>query len=275
MFSGVKKAVKRIVKGVGKAFKAVGGAAKEFLGSKLGKVFMIAVAVWLGGAAIGLWESGFASIDGALVASQSLGATAPAAGEAAVAGAGTAGVESAAATATGGMMGTAPAAAAPFSAPAASTVAGVGTGGAPAAVAQGLGGFASAPEVSAFSLAPSAAPSLGSVGLTAPASALTPTTTGAGFMKTAGTVMKGAAKWMAENPIPTLLGGQMLANAMQPNAIDVAEDEQKRRQEEIDASNARLSQVGNIPTWNFSGAQLPLPQPPVTTPAGIMGRRLV
>lgn len=224
LFSGITKGFKSIFSGVKKAFKSV-------VGSKIGKIVLIAAAVWLGGAALGAWKSGFASIDGALVASQTAGvagsAAAPAAAATNAGGAGTAAVNSAASAATGGLGG---AAGTPF-------------------------GMA-APVVSAAPVITTAPPP-------------------GGFMNTTGKVVSGAAEWMEKNPIPTLLGGQALAGAFGPNKMDLNEqenkfkiDEENRRKQDVADMNARLAQVGGIPTVGYSGAQLP-------PPAGIMGRRLV
>lgn len=56
---GIAKAVKGIFKGVKKVFKAI-------TKSTLGKVLLIAATIYLGGAALGYWQSPFASINGAL-----------------------------------------------------------------------------------------------------------------------------------------------------------------------------------------------------------------
>jgi len=53
------RAVKKVAKGIGKAFKKV-------VSSKFGKILMVAAAIYLGGAALGMWNSPFASVNGAL-----------------------------------------------------------------------------------------------------------------------------------------------------------------------------------------------------------------
>ena len=254
MFSGIGKAFKSVFKGVKKVFKTVVSGVKSFIRSDAGKIILIAAAVWLGGATMGYWNSGFSSIDGALASTQGAGAasasdalSAPAAQEAMAGGAGSVATENAASTATGGISG-APAYTSQFTAAPPGTMAAIG-GGAPAAVAP-------------TDWAPDA------VSMTQPSD-------GSGFMHTAGKAVTGAAKWMAANPVPTLVGGQMLASAFSPNQLDANEqqnqfkiDEEKRRQADIDAANARIAQVGGINTWGYNG------QPGQAQPAGILGRRL-
>lgn len=258
---GISSAVKGIVGGVTKAFKAVGNAVKSFLQSDIGKIVVIGAAIWLGGAALGYWSSGFSTIDGALVATQAGGAAATEAGAtAASTGAGTAATDAAASAATGGLSdaaATAPAAVAP----------GVGAGSA------GIG--AGAPVTAAG--APAYDYPFLHDALTGGGQA------GGGIMFGAGSAITGAAKWMAANPIPTLLAGNMLSSALSPNQMDVNNqqnqfriDEENRQQQKIDEANARLAQVGSIPTMRYSGAPLPTPTPPVPAqPAGIMGRKLI
>lgn len=288
-FSGIAKGVKSVFKGVGKVFKKVGQAVKKFASSKIGKIILIAAAIWLGGAAIGAWKSGFAAVDGALVASGATGAAAPAAAEAAAAGVGAAAAEGAAATATGGLMsGTGTAVGtgtgtAVGAGSATGVIPSVGAGTAPVAAASpyaslnGSVGFSLAPETAGVGLKASSA----GVGLQAAPAAITNFGAGSGgIMSAAGKAVTGAAKWMNAHPIPTLVGGQMLSSAFSPNAMDVAEqenqyriEEEQRRQAEIDQANSRLEKVGGVPTWQYSGAKLP---PTGQVPAaGIIGKRLV
>jgi hypothetical protein len=127
---GATKAVKGIVGGVAKAFKAV-------TKSDLGKMLILAATVYFGGAALGYWNSGFAAVDGALVASQaSLGsgiAASPAAAlsgtEAAIASQAAPGTI-AATNIVPGAAAIAPAAVAPSIAPAALAQAAPGVSGA-------------------------------------------------------------------------------------------------------------------------------------------------
>lgn len=250
--SGIGNSVKNVFSGIGKTFQSVVDEGKRFMKSDLGKVVMIAAAIWLGGAALGYWSSGFSTIDGALVATQAASAATPAAAAAGEAGAGTVAADSAAASATGGLSGGSAASGGAGAAVPAGATAGIGAG-APAAAAP--------------------------VNYEAAHAALTQGPAAGGFMSSAGTAISGAAKWMAANPIPTLVGGQMLSNALSPNQLDVNQqqnqfriDEENRRLAQVDAANKRLAGVGSVPTYSYSGA----PLPPPTTPAapGIMGRRL-
>ena len=251
LFSGISKAFKSIFKGVGKVFKSVGKAVKSFVGSKWGKIALIAAAIWVGGLAIGAWGGGTAA--------------SAAATEAAAAGAGATASTSMSAAATGGLStaGAEAAGAAAAAAPVTAAVAPAAAGGT-GLVAGGGTGLTAA----------------GGLGLTAPAAALTPTFAPTGFMSSLGGAVTGAAKWMAANPIPTLVGGQMLAGAFSPNALDAAEQENNfriaeegRRQQEINDANARIAKLGGMQTWGYSGT--PLQTSPVIPQTGIMGRRLV
>ena len=62
LVKGIKKAVKGIVKGVKKVF-------KKITKSTFGKVLLGAAAIWLGGAAFGLWNTPFKAVNGAFVKS--------------------------------------------------------------------------------------------------------------------------------------------------------------------------------------------------------------
>lgn len=251
----ISHAAKSIVSGVTKAFKSVVNEAKRFLQSDLGKIVIIGATIWLGGAALGYWSSGFSTIDGALVATQA--GTAAAAAPVAEAGVGAAATDAAASAATGGLAGGSGLGAVPEAAGTTGMATGAGTAGVGAGVAAAPVDYAAA-----------------NAALTAPAQG--------GFMSTAGGAISGAAKWMAANPIPTLIGGQMLSSALSPNQLDVNDqqnqfriDEENRRQAQIDQANARIAGVGAIPAMQYSGATLPVPQQPVPgQAAGIMGRRL-
>lgn len=241
IFSSVGGAFKSIFKGVGKVFHTVVAGAKSFISSNIGKAVLVGAAIYLGGAAMGAWKTGFDSIDGSLASTNwgSSSGTGVSTGESAA----TPSVaDTAASTATGGMT---------------DTTKGVGLGG------------QSADQVSRANATPYSPPA--------------PVQTG-GFMSTMGKVgdtvggaVSGAAKWMAANPIPTLVGGQMLASAFSPNNLDVIDkqeqvriNEENRRKQDIADANARISGVGAIPTFQYSGA---VPQPP--QPPGIMARRPV
>lgn len=82
------KVVKKIGKGIKNVFRGVKKVFKEITSSKIGKAILIAGAVYLGGAAFGMWNSPFASVNGAFVGggnAASVAATGEAAGTAAVA----------------------------------------------------------------------------------------------------------------------------------------------------------------------------------------------
>lgn len=237
----ITNSAKNVFKGVSKTFKSVVDEGKRFIKSDLGKVVMLAAAVWLGGAALGYWNTGFATIDGAMVATQT-------AAPIVEAGSGTAATNAAASAATGGLSG--------------QTVAAAPMAGGSGMGAVGGGTVATAAPAVDYAAANTA---LTAGGSTAPA----------GFMSTAGKAISGAAKWMAANPIPTLVGGQMLSTALTPNQIDIADHERQMRQQEIDASNARLAKVGSVPTMQYSGGVLPVPQQPIPgQPPGIMARKV-
>lgn len=246
-FKKITGGIKSIFKGVGKVFKKVFAEVKRFVKSDLFKVIVIAAAIWFGGAALGYWNTGFASVDGALVAGTQT--TAQAGMTVGASGATEAGMvsvaDTAAVNATGGAVG--------------GTVGGTGGYGAGTAIAQ--------PVAATSTLAAPAATEIASTSL----------------VGKAGAVAKGAAGWMAKNPIPTLLAGQTLAGAFTPNAQDVSEQENQyridaegRAQQYTDEANARLAKVGDIPTWRYSGAKLPgvpgprLPAPGVDDPSGFM-----
>jgi hypothetical protein len=64
---GISKLAKNIVGGVKKVFKAV-------TGSTLGKALLLGAMIYMGGAAIGAWESPFASVNGALAGTEAAAA---------------------------------------------------------------------------------------------------------------------------------------------------------------------------------------------------------
>lgn len=83
------KVVKKIGKGIKNVFKGVKKVFKEITSSKIGKALLIAGAIYLGGAAFGMWNTPFSSVNGAFVGgggnAASVAATGEAAGTAAVA----------------------------------------------------------------------------------------------------------------------------------------------------------------------------------------------
>lgn len=57
----------KVIKNIGKAVKGIGKAVKKVVSSKVGKALLIAATIYIGGAALGAWQSPFQSINGALV----------------------------------------------------------------------------------------------------------------------------------------------------------------------------------------------------------------
>jgi hypothetical protein len=210
--SSVTKAVKKVVKGVKKAFKSI-------TKSSLGRALLIGATIYLGGAAMGWWNSPWQSINGAFLS--------PAAAEAGVA-TGTAATEagtSIAAAEGGTAAGTG----------AAETL-GAGTVIEPAsAVAQ---------EMAASSSLLGGAPA--TTGVYAPAAE----------------AAKGGliSNWWAGQPdlvkfgVATTgmqAGGQLLASAFSPDALDVAE-----REAELARENEQWRQNFLMPNYNVGQFQL-------------------
>ena len=249
--SGIGKAVGGIVKGVTKAFKAV-------TKSKIGKVLMIAAAVYLGGAAMGMWNSPFSAINGVLTgqapaAAELAGAAASGGGtaaEAALAGAGATGEAATVAAglgdAAGGVMAAeaAPAAAEIVSASQAaqavqpglveSAISNVGNPGWNSSI--GLDG-AMADSIGAFKSAMGAAP--------------VQSTTGGGIVDSAINAGKKVMGWAEKNPISAAMSLNAVANMSKPNELEMLDAKAQKEMELYDWKNKYLS-----PNWNVGGVNL-------------------
>lgn len=190
IFKGIAKAVKNIVKGVKKVF-------KKIVKSKLFKVVLIAVAIYFGGAALGLWGGGGAAAGaGAGAVVTPVVTTAPAT-VAATTGTATTGAGLATASEVSGVL----TAATPTA-----TVAGAGTSA----------GLATAGEVAtALTAAPAAA---------APS-----------FLTTIGSGVKAAGAFVQANPLVTAMGMQGLSSALAPDEMELLEAREDSRKREFEA----------------------------------------
>ena len=134
------------------------------------------------------------------------------AGAGLLAGGGSAGAGVAGTTVAGGAMSTVPASIA------ATFPAATGTGIATAATPALAGGVATTAATVAPAVAPAVVP------------AVVPPVAGEGLISTIGSGIKTAGSWMAANPLPTMVGGQMLSAAFTPSAAEEqAELEEQRR----------------------------------------------
>ena len=210
LVKGIKKAASGIVRGVKKVF-------KKITSSTIGKIILLVIAIYLGGAAFGAWQSPFASVNGAFVSG---------AAETAGAGAGAGvGAETVGAVAP-------------------EVIAGEGV-----VAAEGLGGAGSAaalsePGAATISKGLSLTPEVTSV-------AKAPST-----LSRVGSAIKGmgssAAQFAKESPLPTAIGVSALSGAMSADAARKAEEEErKRRQQEL----IRNLSVGGIDLGISPGAR--------------------
>jgi hypothetical protein len=236
VFKAIGKAVKGIFKGIKKVFSAVGKAVSKIFGSKLGKILLIAAAIFTGGAALGLWATPFATAAGTAGAGVGMSTAAGMT-------AGTAGVSTAAAGAFEGlgMIGA--------------------TGATGAAGAAGAGGFTAA--LGGGQLASAAAPGflaetvgsavgantgLAAAGAAANAAGIAPVVTAgvnsggtilagagsqaaSGFMGTIGKVVSGVEGWMKAHPMLTQIGGNMLSSMFKEDPYDKYADAQIKLKE--------------------------------------------
>lgn len=76
----------------------------------------------------------------------------------------------------------------------------------------------------------------------------------AGLMSKVGTALKGASAWLQANPIPTLIGGQILAQSLTPDQVDLMEQQREYQLQDIDRANANVSGVANLPKLQYTGA---------------------
>jgi hypothetical protein len=223
VIKGIGKAVKGLVKGVKKVF-------KKITDSKIGKVILIAAAIYLGGAAFGMWNSPFQSINGVFVKGASNAAAGSVASTAAPV------VESAPAFVAGGGD------------VAASTVANAATSGASGAAA---GNAITNSAMGAFE--PGVASNSAKLGSMVGQSTAN---LGSGDVVSKGIVnrlLSGArtklaetATWAKENPILAATGLNAVAGAASPDEMDIIE--LRRRQDEEDRlrREKNLSDVAGI-----------------------------
>lgn len=312
---GIVGAVKGIVKGIVKAFKSV-------VKSPFGKILMMAAAVYLGGAAFGLWESPFSSINGVLAGeagSQSAGAaivqgagpeavTATAAPEAI----GAAGQEVAAGTAspaaaevgseavtsplldtgsvTGSPLGqgslTAPVEAPSPISPSQGLINNAGATTSPAAESLVSGGTSAAPDASwASNLTDAAGGSLAApdaAGSAYSGLASKAGSSGSWLTDTLQKVWKGAqavGSYAEKNPMATFMVGNALSNMGKPNEIDIAQERERLRREDIARVQPNFM-VGNVRTPPPSGRALRdangnlVYDPTVAGPQGLIQRNM-
>ncbi len=231
--SKIHRGVKKVVKGIGKAF-------KKFASSTIGKVIIAAVLIWFGGAYLGWWGGPAAGGGAAGTASGVAGGAAGGAG--------------AAASTSAAVGSTAAATAAPAIAPTATySIGGVaqtasltgaqaaGAAGAGAAAAEAAGAAPSAAEVAAASVAPEIAPSaVYSVGGEAAAATTAGTKSAGGIFsairglsQSAGKFAGNVGTFVKENPIASLLAAQAAGQLLTPGQAEQIEDlrreEEKRR----------------------------------------------
>ncbi len=221
---------------------------RKVASTTIGKVVLVAAAIWLGGAALGAWNSGIAAVDGAFV-----GGAAGAGGAATTTGA----------ASTIGTTG----AAASNAAAAASIPAGIETLTVTAAPTAGMGavGNTIAAGGAAAAAAPSAASTVTAAPTQLPASTapVTPDTTALDTLATnsssKGLISKlmdpvsKMATWAGDNPIPALIAAKGVGAMLTPDPVEAqleAEEETRKRWEENMA-------VGNI-NLGFAPNQNPL-----------------
>ena len=229
VFKGVKKAVKKVVKGVKKVFKKVWE-------SPLGKILLIAAAIYTGGVALGAW-GGPGWMSAIAPAAQTGGA---AAGGAA---AGTAG---AIAPVSAAQMLTAPGL----------TYTGAGiTGGAPAAIGGGAGvagggaavggGAAAGGGLVAGAAPAAAAPASVSGMMSAPGLTAGYSGAGIGAGKTAGGIVemvRGLGRFANQYPMPAAMAVSGLASALSPSEAE----EQGKYDERLRRERDRNLLIGNV-----------------------------
>lgn len=251
--SGIGKAVGGIVSGVVKTFKNVVSSVTH---GSLGKVLMLAAAIYLGGAAFGAWESPFAQLNGVLSgtpAATAASETTSLASQTLEAGSVTTGSEAAAA-----------ANATPAATAAAENTVGNGaanwTGGmdpvtgeamgnaAPAAQAAAPSVSASAPSVDPFEVDGSAASRTVSAGLNAPPMERPLVSR---FMNGVGEIADSAKTFVKDNPMAAYMLGNTAANAFAPNAIDQINASKQAQMDLYD-----WKQRYAAPNWNVSGVSL-------------------
>lgn len=196
-FKGVAKVVKNIGKGIKKVFKKV-------VKSKLFKIALVAVAVYFGGAALGLW--GGAGATGAATAA--VGATAPAA-------------TTAAATSLAAPVSTATLAAT-TAAPVAAAGSGIASTTAAALTAAPVASTVGAGVASATEIA-------GALTTAAPAAGA-----GSSFLSSLATGAKAVGGFVKANPLAASMGLNAISSAMAPDELDMIEANEESRAREFD-----------------------------------------
>lgn len=215
IIKGAVKAVKGIFKGIKKVF-------KKITSSTIGKVLLAAATIYLGGAAFGMWETPFASVNGAFVSGTKAAATA-------------AGTDVSALpifTEGTGIAGT-------------SGAAGASTGLAPGAVAGEIGSAAIPTTAGTSSmLAPTAASEslLAGVPGTIPGAATGATTTGGALSKIGAGIGK-VAKFAGEHPLATTMGLSAIASGLGPDEEDLLSLQDKLKQKRIDSAYSGIGEI--------------------------------
>lgn len=223
---------KKFFKGVKKIFKGVGKAFKKVAKSKLGKIVLAAAAIYIGGAMLGAWggPSWLPTLGKAAapeVASTAQAATA--AGEAAGAG-----MESA-------LSGEA--------------LSGIGAAEADAAITSS--GLEAAATDSALNAGIADVAAQEAAAASANGGLLTQVGSGVaekGVLGKVGSVAKEGFTWMGDNPIPTLMMGNMVQGFMQPDPY-----KEFVKQQEWERNNANIAGVygdGRTGQINLPGAGL-------------------
>jgi len=226
----VRSGVKSVVRGVKKVF-------KEVTRSKVGRAMLVAGAIYLGGAALGAWNSPFQSLNGVLAG-----------------GAGGGGSGTAASLIEGGTTAAAPTGFTP--ATAATTMPGAGGTintaaiGAPSAAAPAAaapGGFTASTAGSTMQGAGGTI-NLSSLGSTAAAAPAPTASASPGMIQSIMTGAKKTGEWAQRNPIPAVMGLNAIASATSPDEIDMLREEdrliQRREDEERERRNRNLDIAG-------------------------------
>ncbi len=213
VFKGIGKVVKNIGRGIKKVFKKV-------IKSKLFKIALVAVAVYFGGAALGLWGSGGAA-----------------------AGAGAAAVPGAS-TASAGLATTAASTAAPTVAATTGVGAGLATG------AEVSAALTAAPSVIAPTVTAGGA-GLATAGEVAGALTATEAAAAPSFLAQLGTGAKAVGSFMQANPLLTAVGMQGISSALSPDEEDLlrAQEDMRKREFEsgLEARRQNLTGFNTLP----------------------------
>lgn len=216
--SGIGKAVGSIAKGIGKAFKAV-------VKSPIGRVALLAAGVYLGGAAMGMWDSAFPAVNGAL-------SGAPVATEAVAAGN------------AGSMLASAPA----------TTLTDAGTSAIGEAVTNAAGGStATGAGQTLTEVAANAAPVVDAIGQGAApvmeAGRAASVADKARLLSGGGGIINNALGFAQKNPLLAAVGLNAAAGAFQPSQIDILDEKYKKEQEQyrfLQDAAARNQNIGNV-----------------------------